>query len=140
MSLGLLHSKNNNLKPIHHGTMSKKKKDWRTEKGKRWFCSVIISCLWLVSQLQSLLAYLSVYEPNVRATDLRCSGHSKGLKRLASAINVRQLGATRIDAGGCFSWILTWYPTRVSIHAARKWHFSSATDSFFQAVYKQITC
>lgn len=35
VSLGLLHSKNSHFKPIHHGTMSKKKKDWRTEKGKR---------------------------------------------------------------------------------------------------------
>ncbi|XP_048125544.1 ADP-ribose glycohydrolase MACROD2 isoform X3 [Alosa alosa] len=32
VSLGLLHSKNSHFKPIHHGTMSKKKKDWRTEK------------------------------------------------------------------------------------------------------------
>lgn len=34
MSLGLLNSKTSYQKPSHHGTMSKKKKEWRAEKGK----------------------------------------------------------------------------------------------------------
>lgn len=35
MSLGLSHSKSFNQKPLQHGTMSKKKKEWRAEKGER---------------------------------------------------------------------------------------------------------
>lgn len=34
MSLGLPNSKPSYQKPSHHGTMSKKKKEWRAEKGK----------------------------------------------------------------------------------------------------------
>lgn len=35
VSLGLPHSKPFNQKPLQHGTMSKKKKEWRVEKGER---------------------------------------------------------------------------------------------------------
>ncbi|KAF4089973.1 hypothetical protein AMELA_G00044330, partial [Ameiurus melas] len=34
VSLGLSHSKPFNQKPLQHGTMSKKKKEWRTEKDR----------------------------------------------------------------------------------------------------------
>lgn len=35
VSLGLSHAKPFNQKPLQHGTMSKKKKEWRAEKGER---------------------------------------------------------------------------------------------------------
>lgn len=72
MSLGLPQSKNNHSKSNHSGSMSKKKKDWKTEKGKacfgkggRWNEAIFISMadgvnLYHARRLTDTLSVLSV--------------------------------------------------------------------------------